>query len=29
MPKLYGDVNLKRPREYWDYECVNLVYGDE
>lgn len=25
--KVYADVNVKRPREYWDYENLTITWG--
>ena len=27
--RVYTDVNVKRPREYWDYETVSISWGDQ
>jgi len=27
--KVYADVNVKRPREYWDYENLTITWGDQ
>merc|ERR1719446_1504954 len=27
LPRLYHDVNVNRPREYWDYEVLSVNWG--
>lgn len=27
--RVYADVNVKRPREYWDYESLVVNWGDQ
>jgi len=27
--RVYADVNVKRPREYWDYESLVINWGDQ
>jgi casein kinase II subunit alpha len=27
LPRFYSDVNVHRPREYWDYEIVSVTWG--
>ncbi|GAB2227413.1 hypothetical protein Droror1_Dr00009234 [Drosera rotundifolia] len=27
--RVYADVNVVRPREYWDYESLNVQWGDQ
>lgn len=27
--KVYADVNVHRPREYWDYESLNVNWGSK
>jgi casein kinase II subunit alpha len=27
--RVYTDVNVKRPREYWDYESLTISWGDQ
>lgn len=27
--RVYADVNVKRPREYWDYENLTITWGDQ
>eukprot|EP00438_Fugacium_kawagutii_P035737 Skav200352 [mRNA] locus=scaffold852:138700:144922:- [translate_table: standard] len=27
LPRLYHDVNVNRPREYWDYENLSVNWG--
>lgn len=27
--RVYADVNIKRPREYWDYESLSINWGDQ
>jgi len=27
--RVYADVNVKRPREYWDYENLQITWGDQ
>merc|ERR1719160_697563 len=27
LPRLYHDVNVSRPREYWDYELLSVNWG--
>ncbi|TGZ64489.1 hypothetical protein CRM22_006335 [Opisthorchis felineus] len=27
--RVYADVNLNRPREYWDYETYDIKWGDQ
>merc|ERR1719487_695593 len=29
LPRLYHDVNTKRPREYWDYEAFSVNWGHQ
>lgn len=26
---MYADVNVHRPREYWDYESLTVTWGDQ
>ena len=26
---MYADVNVHRPREYWDYEALQVTWGDQ
>lgn len=28
-PRVYADVNVHRPREYWDYESLTVTWGDQ
>lgn len=28
-PRYYADVNLSRPREYWDYENTSVTFGNQ
>lgn len=28
LPKFYHDVNLGRPKEYWDYESLKVTWGN-
>lgn len=25
--RIYADVNLQRPKEYWDYESLTVQWG--
>ena len=25
--KVYADVNLRKPKEYWDYESLQINWG--
>ena len=27
--RVYPDVNVHRPREYWDYEALTVNWGDQ
>ena len=27
--RVYADVNVHRPREYWDYEALTVNWGDQ
>lgn len=27
--RVYADVNVTRPREYWDYEALQVTWGDQ
>eukprot|EP01116_Phalansterium_solitarium_P023601 TRINITY_DN8360_c0_g1_i2.p1 TRINITY_DN8360_c0_g1~~TRINITY_DN8360_c0_g1_i2.p1 ORF type:complete len:255 (-),score=34.18 TRINITY_DN8360_c0_g1_i2:19-687(-) len=27
--RIYSDVNLHRPKEYWNYEVLNVTWGDQ
>jgi hypothetical protein len=27
--RVYADVNVHRPREYWDYEALAVTWGDQ
>eukprot|EP00475_Leptophrys_vorax_P033353 TRINITY_DN5227_c0_g1_i1.p1 TRINITY_DN5227_c0_g1~~TRINITY_DN5227_c0_g1_i1.p1 ORF type:complete len:333 (-),score=21.87 TRINITY_DN5227_c0_g1_i1:376-1374(-) len=27
--RIYADVNLQRPKEYWDYEALTVQWGDQ
>jgi casein kinase II subunit alpha len=27
--RVYADVNVNRPREYWDYENLVVTWGDQ
>jgi len=27
--RVYPDVNVKRPRSYWDYENMTITWGDQ
>ncbi len=29
MSRVYADVNVHRPREYWDYESLVVNWGDQ
>ena len=29
MCSVYADVNVNRPREYWDYENLVVTWGDQ
>jgi len=29
LPRYYSDVNLNRPREYWDYEALSVNWGSQ
>ena len=29
VSKVYANVNANQPREYWDYENAELVYGEQ
>ena len=29
VSKVYRDVNVRRPRDYWDYEAVSVSFGDQ
>ena len=26
-PRVYADVNVTRPKEYWDYESIAVQWG--
>eukprot|EP00126_Sphaerothecum_destruens_P001523 Sdes_comp14939_c0_seq1m3645 len=28
-PRVYADVNLRMPQEYWDYEAMNIEWGNQ
>ena len=28
LKSVYADVNVHRPREYWDYEALTVNWGD-
>jgi casein kinase II subunit alpha len=28
MARVYADVNQQMPRSFWDYENVNIVWGE-
>ena len=27
--RVYADVNVNRPRDYWDYENLAVTWGDQ
>jgi len=27
--RVYADVNVHRPRDYWDYEALTVSWGDQ
>jgi hypothetical protein len=27
--RVYADVNVHRPRDYWDYEALQVSWGDQ
>lgn len=27
--RVYADVNVHRPRDYWDYEALTVNWGDQ
>ena len=27
--RVYGDVNVTRPQDYWDYETITVEWGDQ
>ena len=27
--RVYTDINVLRPKEYWDYESLNVQWGDQ
>ena len=29
LAKVYPDINVVRPREYWDYEALSVQWGDQ
>jgi hypothetical protein len=29
LHRVYADVNVHRPREYWDYEALTVNWGDQ
>lgn len=29
VARVYSDVNLQRSREYWDYEAMNVTWGEQ
>jgi casein kinase II subunit alpha len=29
LARVYSDVNVQRPREYWDYESLTVQWGDQ
>jgi len=29
LPRYYSDVNVNRPREYWDYEALSVNWGSQ
>jgi hypothetical protein len=29
LSRVYADVNVHRPREYWDYEALTVNWGDQ
>ena len=29
MPRLYADANLQKPKDYWDYEVLNINWGSQ
>lgn len=29
VSRVYADVNLHKPREYWDYENLSINWGDQ
>ena len=29
VSRVYADVNVRRPREYWDYESLIVNWGDQ
>jgi len=29
LPRYYSDVNVHKPREYWDYEALSMTWGSQ
>jgi len=29
IARVYADVNLNRPKEYWDYENLQITWGEQ
>jgi hypothetical protein len=29
VDRVYADVNVHRPRDYWDYEALTVNWGDQ
>jgi hypothetical protein len=29
VKRVYADVNVHRPRDYWDYEALTVNWGDQ
>ena len=29
LSRVYADVNVHRPRDYWDYEALTVNWGDQ
>ena len=29
LSRVYPDVNVHRPRDYWDYEALTVNWGDQ
>jgi hypothetical protein len=29
LHRVYADVNVNRPRDYWDYEALTVNWGDQ
>lgn len=27
--RVYADANVRRPKEYWDYEALSVAWGDQ